>query len=260
MGTWGTAIQSNDTFADVYYLFFDRFNKGQEVRDISEALVNENKDIVDDDDDYFNFWFALAKAQWEVGQPDPAVLSKAEEIITRGKDLAAWKRLGADEKQIKSRKLRTEKFLSLLQSENKKPKKRKKPVKQIFRKGECLAIKIKRNHSDLTYYTGAIVLELDDEVNLVAKVSLQKLSLPTIEDFIPYREKLNNRETDTNLFIGEYKIGVPAWYLVRTFRKYKDSFTPVGVIDISTDFGSSEKTETRYSINPDWMDIPFRRW
>jgi hypothetical protein len=258
MGTWGTAIQSNDTFADIYYLFFDMFNKGREIKDISETLIRDNQDIIKEEDECFNFWFALAKAQWEVGQLDPAILNKAEDIIIKGEDLAAWKRLGADQKSIESRKARTEKFLSLLQSENKKPKKRKKPVKQIFRKGECLAIKIKRNHSDLTYYTGAIVLELDDEVNLVAKVSLQKLSLPSIEDFMPYREKLNNWHTDNNRFIGEYKIGVPGWYLVKTFRKYKDNFVSVGFIDISTSFGSSE--ETGYGINPNWMDIPFRRW
>jgi hypothetical protein len=258
MGTWGTAIQSNDTFADFYALFFDLYNKGHHPNDITGAIIRDNPEIIADEDDGFNFWFALAKAQWDVGQLDPAILSKSEEIIRKEEDLAAWRRLGADEKQIISRKLRTEKFLALLHSENKKPKKRKAPVRQIFRKGECLAIKIKRNHSDLTYYTGAVVLELDDEVNLVAKVSLQKLTLPTLEDFMLFLEKLNTWHSDTNRFIGDYKIGVPGWYMVKTFKKYKENFTSVGVIDITTHFGSSE--ETRFGINPDWMDIPFRRW
>jgi hypothetical protein len=260
MGTWGTAIQSNDTFADIYYLFFDQFNKGVDVKIISANLIRDNQDIIQEEDDAYNFWFALAKAQWEVGELDPFILAKTKDIISKGKDIDAWKRLGADQKKIESRKARTGQFLTLLQSENKKPKKRKKPVKQIFRKGECLAIKIKRNHSEITYYTGAIVLELDGEVNLVAKISLQKLSLPTLEDFLPYHEKLNNWNVDNNRFGGNYRIGVPAWYLLRTFRKFKDTFTSVGVLDISTDFGSSEETESRYGINPDWMDIPFRRW
>ncbi len=260
MGTWGTAIQSNDAFADIYYLFFDQFNKGVEVKVISENLIRDNQDIIGEADESFNFWFALAKAQWEVGELDPAVLAKAKNIIVKGEDIEAWKRLGAGQKQIESRKQRTGKFLALIESENKKPKKRKKPFKQIFRKGECLAVKIKRNHSDITYYTGAIVLELDDEVNLVVKLSLQKLSLPTLHDFMPYREKINNWNVDDNRFGGEYKIGVPGWYMVKTFKKYKDSFTSIGVLDISTNFGSSEETESRYGINPDWMDIPFRRW
>jgi hypothetical protein len=260
MGTWGPAIQSNDTSADIYYLFFDLLNKGYEVKEISEKLISENQETIEDPDDSNNFWLALAKCQWETGQLEPALLSRVENIITSGKDLAAWKGLGADQKLLETRRKKLETFLTLIQSENKKPKKRKKPPRQIFQKGECLAIKIKRNHSDITYYTGAIVLELDDEVNLVSKVGLQKLSLPVIEDFIPYQQKLNQLEKISDMFMGEYKLGVPGWYLVRTFKKYKENILSVGVLEISVSFGSSEETEDKFGINPDWMDIPFRRW
>lgn len=78
MGTWGTAIQSNDTFADIYYLFFAQYNKGFEVNVISANLIRDNQDIIEEEDDAFNFWFALAKAQWEVGELDPAILAKAK--------------------------------------------------------------------------------------------------------------------------------------------------------------------------------------
>jgi hypothetical protein len=260
MGTWGTAIQSNDTSLEVYWLFFDLFNKGHEVKEISERLINENQETIAGEDDCSNFWLALAKAQWETGQLDPVVLSIVEDIIVNGKDLAAWERLDADKKSLASRKQKLEKFLAQIQSENKKPKKRKKPPKQIFQKGECLAIKIKRNHSDLTYYTGAIVLELDEEVNLVAKVGVQKLSLPVLEDFIPYQQKLNSLEKVSDMFMGEYKLGFPGWYLVGRFRKYKEDISSVGVLDLAVSFGSSEETEDRFGVSPNWMDIPFRRW
>lgn len=260
MGTWGPAIQSNDTSADIYYLFFDRFQKGHDVKEISAQLISENQDTIADEDDSANFWLALAKAQWETGQLDPLILSRVEDIITNDKDLEAWKRLGADQKQLESRKKKLEGFLALIQSENKKPKKRRKPPKQLFRAGECLAIKIKRNHSDITYYTGAIVLAVEDEVNLVAKTGVQKLSLPVIDDFIAYQQKLNQLENLADMFTGEYKLGHPNWYLVRTFKNYKDKITSVGVLELAVSFGTSEETEGQFGINPNWMDIPFRRW
>ena len=89
MGTWGTAIQSNDTFADIYYLFFDMYNKGHEVKDITATLAKDHREIMEDEDDGFNFWFALAKAQWETGELDPAILTKAEDI---GKDWVLMKK------------------------------------------------------------------------------------------------------------------------------------------------------------------------
>ncbi len=260
MGSWGTAIQSNDTSLQVYWLFFDLFNKGHEVKEISEKLISDNRDTIDDEDDCCNFWLVLAKAQWETGQLDPVILARVEDIIMNDKDLAAWERLGADKKQLESRKQRLEKLLALIQSENKKPKKRKKPPRQIFQKGECLVFKMKATDPDISYYTGAIVLEVDEEVNLVAKVGVQKLSVPVIEDFIPYQQKLNSLEKISDMFVGEFKIGFPGWYLVRTFSKYKKDITSAGVLDLSVSFGSSEETEGRFGTGSNWMDIPFRRW
>lgn len=119
MGTWGPAIQSNDTSADIYYLFFDLFQKGHSVKDISAQLVDENQDIIDEEDDACNFWLALAKAQWETGELDPAILSRVDDIVSNGKDLAAWKRLGADAKLLEKRKQKLEQFLALIRTENK---------------------------------------------------------------------------------------------------------------------------------------------
>jgi hypothetical protein len=260
MGIWGNAIQSNDTSADVYQLFFDLFNKGHEVKEISEKLVTDFQDTINDEDESCNFWLALAKAQWETGQLDPAVLSRVEDIIVSGKDLAARKRLGADKKDSSGRKQKLEQFLTLIKSENKKPKKKKKTPRQIFQQGECLVIKLKCEEPVLTYYVGAIVLECDEDVYLIAKVGVQKLSLPVIEDFIPYQEKLNGLEKISDMFMGEYKFGFPGWYLLRTFRKYKDQITSVGVLKLTVSFGSSDDSEDKFGITGDWMRIPFRKW
>ena len=65
MGAWGTSISSNDTYADIYSEFFDMYNDGLTVEEISKKLINDNKDIINGPDDANNFWFALAKAQCE---------------------------------------------------------------------------------------------------------------------------------------------------------------------------------------------------
>jgi len=70
MGAWGTAISSNDTYADIYGEFFDFYNDGLDVAEISQKLIAANQETINDKDDCNNFWFALAKAQWECKQLD----------------------------------------------------------------------------------------------------------------------------------------------------------------------------------------------
>ena len=64
MGTWGTAISSNDTYADIYGSFFDLYNDGLEVAEITKKIIANNQDTISDFGDSNNLWFALAKAQW----------------------------------------------------------------------------------------------------------------------------------------------------------------------------------------------------
>ena len=70
MGAWGTAISSNDTYADIHDEFFELYNDGLEVDEISKQLINKNQETINDPDDCNNFWFALVKAQWECKQLD----------------------------------------------------------------------------------------------------------------------------------------------------------------------------------------------
>lgn len=81
MGAWGAAISSNDTYADIYGEFFDLYNDGLDVDEISKKLVLDNKEIIDDTDDSNNFWFALAKAQWECKQLDKSVFDRIKKLL-----------------------------------------------------------------------------------------------------------------------------------------------------------------------------------
>jgi len=104
MGAWGTAISSNDTFEDIYADFFDFYNDGLEVAEISKRLIDNNKETIDDPDDSDNFWFALAKAQWQCKQLDKALYKRVKEIIETDANIEIWRQLGAEEKEIKKRK------------------------------------------------------------------------------------------------------------------------------------------------------------
>ncbi|HQZ26191.1 MAG TPA: hypothetical protein PLD18_12905, partial [Flavobacterium sp.] len=156
MGAWGTAISSNDTYADIYGDFFNLYNEGFDVAEISKKLISNNQETINDLDDGNNFWFALAKAQWECKLLDDNIFDKVKEIIETGADIEVWKELGADEKDIKKRKIVLDKFLADIQIERTKAKSRKKKIirKPIFEKGDCLTFKLKDGN-----YGAAVVLE-----------------------------------------------------------------------------------------------------
>jgi len=81
MGAWGTAISSNDTYADIYSEFFELYNDGLDVEEISKKLIADNQETIDDTDDSNNFWFALAKAQWECKQLDNDIFARVKNVI-----------------------------------------------------------------------------------------------------------------------------------------------------------------------------------
>jgi hypothetical protein len=184
MGTWGTGISSNDTFAEIYDDFFILYNEGLEVPEITEKLIHENQGTIDLPEDANEFWFALAKAQWECKALDPVVLQKVKLIIETGSDLEVWRQLEADHKTLKKRKEVLEKFLATLLSEKAKAKKRKKIVirQAVFEKGDCLTFKLENGN-----YGGAVVLEAinDSEFNynLIANTNLNCPEKPVQKDF-----------------------------------------------------------------------------
>src|SRR5690606_5748901 len=103
MGSWGTAISSNDVYADIYSEFFELYNSGVDVEEISKKLIVNNQDILNDPDECNNLWFALAKAQWECKQLDKNVFEQVKEIVETGADIDIWRKLDANEKDIKKR-------------------------------------------------------------------------------------------------------------------------------------------------------------
>lgn len=184
MGTWGISISSNDTYADIYGSFFDLYNTGQNVKEISSKLIAGHQDIIKDPNDSNNFWFALAKAQWECKQLDKELLNRVKQIIESGADLEVWRNLDANNTDINKRKQVLDKFLISLQTERPKAKARKKKIfrQPIFNKGDCLTFKLKNDN-----FGGAFVLEADRKtgfgLNLIVGLRINQTNRPTIHDF-----------------------------------------------------------------------------
>lgn len=184
MGTWGTGISSNDTYADIYEQFIDLYNEGLAVPEITKRLVAENQDIIDIPEDATNFWFAIAKGQWECKALDEEILLKVGHIIQTGEDLRVWEELGASPKDLKVREKVLTKFHAKLQTVKDKPriKTKKKLYNSIFKKGDCLTYKMDNGN-----YGGAFVLtdQQDSEIgeNYIAITIIDKADKPTITDF-----------------------------------------------------------------------------
>ncbi len=184
MGTWGTGISSNDTYADVYDEFFELYDDGLSVKGITERLISSNQETINEADSSNDFWFALAKAQWECKELDTDVFDRVRTIIETGADLEVWRRQDADKKSIANRKVVLDKFLAQLQTERPKPKSRKKKVirEPVFEKGDCLTFRLSNGN-----FGGAVVLEAikDKEYgyNLIATTRINQPHKPTTKDF-----------------------------------------------------------------------------
>ncbi|GAA3973680.1 hypothetical protein [Hymenobacter antarcticus] len=127
MGAWSTAINGNDTFLDIYQNFFDLYNQGANIQDISKQIVDEFAEMFDDYDDRNNALFALALAQWETKSLDPKIFEQVKAIIESGIDLELWKGPGTTDRVLEKRKNILDKFLNQISLEKEKPKRRVKP-------------------------------------------------------------------------------------------------------------------------------------
>jgi hypothetical protein len=240
MGTWGTAISSNDTYADIYSEFFDLYNDGLDVTEISKKLISNNQETINDTEDSNNFWFALAKAKWECKQLDKELFYRISEIVETGADLEVWRQLDADEKDIKKRKVILDKFLIDLKTERPKAKPIKKKIirKPLFEKGDCLTFVLENGN-----YCGAIVLEAikDTElgINLIATIRLNQKRKPAIADFE------NSEVLIISLPDGNEKVDI-GWYYPISLKRDNIKFEVVGNINIESSFNPNDYSHGFY--------------
>jgi len=211
MGTWGTGLSSNDTFEDIYDDFNKLYNEGLDVKEITTKLMETNKEMLDDQEDSNNFWFAIAKGQWECKLLDNEVYKRVKDIIENKKDLDVWRELGADENDIKKRDKVLKKFLADISIEKEKPRRRKKQkiIKPAFEKGTCFIFRLLNGN-----YGAAIVLEAIYGTpygqNLIAIADLNKIDRPNLQEVINAKVLRLNYAwllgTTMNKLVGYYPI------------------------------------------------------
>jgi hypothetical protein len=90
MGTWGTAIFSDDTASDVRDQFRELIGEGLSPEQATEKLLREFAWSLDDPDDGPPFWLGLAISQWKCGRLLEQVKTRALDIIDTDADLKRW--------------------------------------------------------------------------------------------------------------------------------------------------------------------------
>jgi len=234
MGTWGTGISSNDTYADVYDEFFELYDAGLSAKEITERLIASNQETISEPDSSNDFWFALAKAQWECKELDRDIFDRVRTIIQTGTDLEVWRRQGADKKSIAKRKIVLAKFLAQLQTERPKAKSRKKKVirQPVFEKGDCLTFKLSNGN-----FGGAVVLEAikDTEYgyNLIATTRINQPKKPTVKDF-------ENAEVLAMTFDDWNEKPCIQWYLPVRHKKSSHLIETVDNIKVDIDYNPNK--------------------
>jgi hypothetical protein len=235
MGTWGTSIESNDNFADFYDEFFVLYNSGLESKDISNRLINKHQEDINDPYYCNDFWFALAKAQWECKQLDNEVLNRVKDIIESGSDLIIWKEQGASPENLDKRQIELEKFLIKLQDEKKNAKKRvgKSICPPFFSKGDCLAFKLFDGN-----YGGAVVVEAidNDEFghNLIAATRINQKNKPTIKSFKKAEVLVTKYHRE------DYKEHA-IWFIAKSFKSISNPFEKIGNIQVNRQFNHGQR-------------------
>ncbi len=88
MGTWGTALYSDDLASDVRESFLMLVGEGASPQKATKQLSAEYSDLEDDEEPIF--WIALAHTQWKYGKLIPSVKRRAVSLIKSGADLERW--------------------------------------------------------------------------------------------------------------------------------------------------------------------------
>ena len=104
MGTWGTALYSDDIASDLRDEFRDLIGDGLSATEAVDRLLVDYSP--DDPDIEPVFWLALADIQWKLGRLEERTKANALNIIENGKDLARW----SDSKLIAKRRVVLEKL------------------------------------------------------------------------------------------------------------------------------------------------------
>ena len=90
MGTWGTAIFSDDLASDIRNDYIALLQKDTTNEDATDQLMRKYQQSIGDADEGPVFWLALAAIQWKYGRLLPLVKDHALQVIDGETDLRRW--------------------------------------------------------------------------------------------------------------------------------------------------------------------------
>ncbi len=90
MGTWGTALFSDDTARDVRDRYRELVGDGLSGPLATSSLLGEWRQSLEDADVAPVFWLSLAATQWQCGRLEERVKQRAIEVIDSGVDPMRW--------------------------------------------------------------------------------------------------------------------------------------------------------------------------
>lgn len=116
MGTWGVGLYSNDTASDVRDLCNDVYPLVG-IENGTQLIFEEFSDTInaDMDNDYADFWFALADWQWKHGILTAEIRDNVISLLENHTGIEEWKESGSPS-DVKKRIAVMEKLLSQLKS------------------------------------------------------------------------------------------------------------------------------------------------
>lgn len=81
MGAWGAGLFQNDVSEDVRTEYNNKLKMGKADEDALKEILAENAEFLNDDEDKFDFWFALSSVMSVLGKLIDEVKNTALEHI-----------------------------------------------------------------------------------------------------------------------------------------------------------------------------------
>lgn len=137
----GTSVKifGNDMAMDVKEDFCRLYGVGKSTEEINAYILRHKPD--DDDEEACAFWSALALIEWQYGVLTDDIKLQAKRIIECNDDV----HLFIKEKDAQARRAELMQLLELLETENTKPKKRRKTYvyRTTWKQGDVIAFPVK---------------------------------------------------------------------------------------------------------------------
>ncbi len=172
MGAWGAGIFQNDVSEDVRTDYKNKLKLGKTDEDALKEILSEYSDILNDDEDKYDFWFGLASVMSDLGRLTGEVRKAAVELIDGGGDLF---RFEDDKSDMKKRKAALEKLREKLVGEQ--PERKKVPVAKAFvcpwKPNDVLIFKLDSEcFKEKPYFNKYAVMLVDELVNYDIEIPL----------------------------------------------------------------------------------------